>query len=110
MAFLWGALGGALMELLRWWKLRESLSLPVYMSSPLYWVTTFAMIIAGGFVAWAYSSGNSHAIELINLGAATPAIIGALAKNPKDTGENESKSFDGSTTSSNAFQRFLSFG
>jgi len=109
-AFFWGLLGGALMELLRWYKLRESLSLPVYSRTPLYWATTFAMIVAGGLVAWAYSSGTSNAIELMNLGAATPAIVGALAKNPKDKGDDETKNFDGSTDASTPFRRFLSFG
>ena len=46
--FICGCLGGALMELLRWWKIREAQAFPHYARKPGYWLITILMIIAGG--------------------------------------------------------------
>jgi hypothetical protein len=46
-----GAFGVALLEVLRWWKLREASVLPAYGMSPTYWAITIAMVCAGGLLA-----------------------------------------------------------
>jgi hypothetical protein len=74
-----GMLGGALVELLRWWKLRDSDNFPVYARKIGYWVITLSMILAGGIIATLYGLDQSHAAALINLGASTPAILSALS-------------------------------
>ena len=74
-----GALGGTLVELLRWWKIREADRLPTYASKAGYWVITALMICAGGVMATLYGLDLNNAAALINIGASTPAIIGAVA-------------------------------
>jgi hypothetical protein len=74
-----GALGGALVELLRWWKIRESARFPIYAARAGYWVITGLMICAGGVMAILYGLDQHNAAALINIGASAPAIIGALA-------------------------------
>jgi hypothetical protein len=78
-----GALGGTLVELLRWWKIREADRLPSYASKAGYWVITALMICAGGVMATLYGLDQHHAAALINIGASTPAIIGAVATRPQ---------------------------
>lgn len=83
MIIVLGILGGALAELVRWFKLRESPNLPVYARSALYWTLTIIMIAAGGFVAWVYGEiGPLNALLAINVGASTPLIISGLVKTP----------------------------
>jgi hypothetical protein len=119
-AFGLGALGGALVELLRWWQLREVREFPVYTSKLGYWIITGLMIAAGGVVATLYGLGLSNPAALVNLGASTPAILGALAAKtgPRDralTGPGlGEKSFDEATTSdiqqSKLVRKFIAFG
>jgi hypothetical protein len=81
--FLVGAFGGSLVELLRWYKLKESASLPDYASRRMYWVLTVLMILAGGGLAALYGLGPINAVTVANLGASAPALIGALAAPPR---------------------------
>jgi hypothetical protein len=108
--FLFGCAGGAALELLRWWKLRESLDFPVYVRKVTYWCLTIAMIVAGGLIAIAYGTAATNAILAMNLGAATPAIIGALATQPKTTGEADARNFDGAAPARSRLRDFLAFG
>jgi hypothetical protein len=110
MIFLFGCAGGALLELLRWWKLRESPNFPVYARRPVYWLLTIAMIAAGGFIAAVYGPGPLSAVQAMNLGAAAPAIIGALAAKPSTGGMGGTRSFDGSTPLQSRIRQFLTFG
>jgi hypothetical protein len=80
--FALGMLGGLLVELLRWWRLRESSDFPKYAYSPWYWGLTVAMVLAGGLVTILYGLEETTAILPVNLGAGTPAIISALSKGP----------------------------
>lgn len=83
MIIVLGIAGGALAELVRWYKLRESPNLPVYIRSPLYWTVTILMIFAGGFVAYVYGEiGPLNALLAVNVGASTPLIITGLVITP----------------------------
>ena len=78
--FLCGAFGGVLAEILHWYQLRESPSLPTYARSPFYWGITIAMIAAGGVVAVLYGTEPHNAILVLQIGVSTPLIIKALAQ------------------------------
>ena len=82
--FVFGAFGGTIVEILRWWKLREAPELPLYAKSPFYWSITMVMILAGGIVATLYGLGARNVIMVVNLGASTPALIGAFATPQSD--------------------------
>ena len=73
--------GGAVIELFKWWQLRESANWPAYVSSPGYWVLTLLMIGAGGFLAVLYGTEEKQALLVLNVGISAPAIIRALAAN-----------------------------
>src|SRR5438046_1015235 len=77
--FLAGAFGGFLLEVLRWWRLREAMELPRYRTSLFYWTITAVMICTGGFIATLYGIETRSALMVVNLGASAPALIGALA-------------------------------
>lgn len=80
-----GIVGGLLAELLRWYKLRDSPSLPVYLKSRRYWIVTILMIFAGGFIAWLYGEiGSLNAILAVNVGASAPLILAGLLKTPPE--------------------------
>ena len=106
--FLWGCGGGAALELLRWWKLRESDQFPRYARHWTYWLLTVAMVLVGGFLATAYGTGPTTAVLALNIGAAAPAIIGALAATPS-TPAIEGRSFDGTRKNVSPLRRFLAF-
>ncbi len=109
--FLFGCLGGIAIELLRWWKLRESIEFPIYARKWTYWCLTIAMILAGGLIAVAYGTDPKSALLAMNLGASTPAIIGTLAAQSAQskTGANE-KSFSGPGPGRNRLRNFIAFG
>jgi len=73
-----GCAGGLLAELLHWWNLRESPQLPGYINSAFYWLITFGMIFAGGFVAWIYFGEKADAIVAVHVGISTPLILQKL--------------------------------
>ena len=78
--FLAGAAGGVFVELLRWWKLRESPIIPDHARSLLYWSVTLLMIVAGGVLAVLYGTSDpKNVLMVVNVGASAPALIGALA-------------------------------
>jgi len=119
--FALGALGGCLVELLRWWKLREATGYPVYTKKPGYWVITILMIAAGGVTATMYGLNSSNAAALVNIGASTPAILGALASKAESTAASDpspsglgEKSFKGSGVPGVAYselvRKFIAFG
>ena len=69
---------GAFAELLGWFKLRQQI--PSVPSGFSYWIITGLMILAGGVMVVAYLRSNIPLNPLlsINVGAATPLIIGSL--------------------------------
>ena len=66
------------------------------------------MILAGGAIAIAYGTSPRNALLAMNIGAATPAIIGTLATQPRS--DKNLLSFDGSTPRGNRVRNFLAFG
>lgn len=84
MVFTWtvfgaGILGGALAELLKWYQLRESANPPTYLHSPLYWVVTALMALAGGALASVNNGGSTSPLLALNLGISAPLILKGLA-------------------------------
>lgn len=75
--------GGALIEIVKWYGLRESENWPHYVKRKSYWAITAAMILAGGLLATLYGTKNVQAILALNIGAAAPAIIRAFGKPPE---------------------------
>jgi hypothetical protein len=88
--FLFGIIGGALAEMLKWWQLREAPTPPAYLKSGFYWVITGIMTLVGGLLALAYSVDASKPLLAVNLGVSAPLILKGLAsatpvKSPADT-------------------------
>jgi hypothetical protein len=101
-----GACGGILIELLRWWKIRENKRLPTYARSKFYWLVTFAMVLAGGGLAILYGYAEPrNALIVLNLGASAPALLGALAA----PGAEERITRGGSISGGQALRRFIGF-
>lgn len=118
--FALGVLGGVLVELVRWWKLREATEYPLYVRKFGYWAITLLMIAAGGITATLYGLDTSNAAALVNIGASTPAILGALASKPARSAAPEpgpsgldERSFRGAgqgVAHAELLRRFLAFG
>ncbi len=86
--FFFGAVGGALGELLGLFRLRHQVgqALPAYLTSWFYWIVTITMIAAGGVLVVIYirSGITLQPIIAVNVGASAPLIIAALvAQTPK---------------------------
>ena len=86
--FLCGVFGGFLGELLKWYNLRTSQNLPIYIKSPFYWIITILIILSGGLLAILYGYQNVNAILAVNIGLSCPLIIRALASNSINMSEN----------------------
>ena len=85
-----GLAGGALAELLHWWNLREDKQLPDYAKSPMYWIITAGMILAGAFVTWIYFGQNAEAIVALHVGISTPLILQKLVTSIPEAGGSRS--------------------
>jgi hypothetical protein len=114
--FLAGAFGGLLIEILRWWKLRDAPELPAYRKSLFYWMITMVMICVGGVLATLYGIDDRNALMVVNLGASAPALVGAFAS-PGAIKESEGRRVTRSDRGelpidhrSHDIQKFLSFG
>jgi len=84
-AFAYGVGGGAAVELLKWWRLREELmekGVPDWSRSPLYWVITLVMVLAGGGLVFIHMRSGAvlTALLALQVGASTPLILTGIAR------------------------------
>jgi hypothetical protein len=79
MSFLFGIIGGALGELLKWYALRESPNLPAYLRSPFYWVITVLMVLAGGVLVLVQGVSPDNPWLAVNVGLTAPLILKGFA-------------------------------
>jgi hypothetical protein len=79
MSFLFGVIGGALGELLKWYSLRESPNLPAYIRSPFYWIVTVLMMLAGGGLVLIQGVAPENPWLAINVGITAPLILKGFA-------------------------------
>jgi hypothetical protein len=77
--FLYGVIGGALAEVLKWWQLRETPTPPAYLKSGFYWVITGIMTLVGGVLALVYGVDASKPVLALNIGVSAPLILKGLA-------------------------------
>lgn len=82
--FAWGFLGSLAVEVVTLFRLLQRADaptvLPARYRSPLYWVVRLALAAVGGGLAVAYDIANP--ILAANIGAATPAIVMTLTRDP----------------------------
>jgi hypothetical protein len=108
-----GASGAVMLEILRWWKLRDPSELPAYRTSLFYWGITIVMICAGGLLATFYGLEVRNALMVANVGASAPALIGSLATAGSKKEERRTRSVDPAARSRAKYEltrRFLAFG
>jgi hypothetical protein len=94
--FVWGCLGAALPELLHWRRISKRGRFPQYGRSPLYWVMTATLLLAGGAVAAGISPNGSSPVQLLLLGVAGPQLLLTASqtltlKKQESTGTNPDK-------------------
>lgn len=80
-----GSVGGSLGEILKWWHIREEIQekgVPDWSRSKAYWIITFLMVAAGGFMVFVYmKSGTTlNPVVAVHIGAATPLIISGIVR------------------------------
>jgi H+/Cl- antiporter ClcA len=83
---IFGIVGGALVELLKHYRLAQESPgpLPDKFKGGYYWTVTIAMILAGGIFTLTYKltgSGLNPILDM-NIGASAPLIIGSFAAKP----------------------------
>ena len=80
--WLWGAVGGAVAEVLRWYQMRETLyeGMPHWAADWKYWVVTVLMIGVGSVLVLMHQdSGTQMTSTLaVNVGASAPLFVSAL--------------------------------
>ena len=79
-----GVLGGALAELLKWWRIRHVLhnGMPKWARSWGYWIVTALMALTGGLLAFLYASSDVEMTPIlaVNLGITAPLFLQSLAQ------------------------------
>lgn len=79
-----GLSGGIANEILHWWGLRENPQLPEYARRPVYWITTLAMTLLGGGLAWLQLGAHADGLIAFQIGLAAPMVLQKLAKTAPD--------------------------
>jgi hypothetical protein len=82
--FIWALIGGAIAELMKWWRLfnADNVSpqkLEEYKKGPVYWIVTILMVIAGGLLAVAQKIDPANPLLALNVGLSAPLILQGLA-------------------------------
>lgn len=88
--WVWGFLGGLAAEFLQWYNLRTSLAFPAYLRSPLYWLLTVLMAIAGGVLATLYINNITEGRQRLlafHIGVSAPLILALLVQSTPSTVE-----------------------
>ena len=89
-----GMLGGLAIEILKWYKLRESSEFPHYVNNISYWLITMVMITLGGVIACLYGTVNRDPISVVQLGASTPALLGVfMSKTSSKESDDQERAF-----------------
>jgi hypothetical protein len=79
-AFVFGALGSMLVEVVKVLGYFQRGRFPDRYSSKLFWVTRAALVLGAGVIALAHEVQTK--VLAIHLGVATPLILQALARTP----------------------------
>ena len=110
--FLCGAFGAFLVELLKWYRIRENKVLPHYSKSLIYWIITLLFALSGGILAALYGIKEVHAVLAINIGVSAPLIIGNLCRTipTKEKSENENSDSIGTKNSIDDYDRYFNIG
>ena len=108
--FLCGGFGAFLVELLKWYRIRENKVFPHYSKSLKYWIITLLFVLSGGVLATLYGINDIHALLAINIGASSPLIIDNLSRTipAKEKSVNET-SID-TKNSTNDYDKYLNIG
>ena len=77
-SFLWGAVGGAAPEVLRWFKIASTGAQPPHLDWIFYGVFLFFYIVVAGAVAVAFNPDSPW--KGLWVGASLPAIIAVLVQ------------------------------
>lgn len=104
--FIWGFVGSAMVEIVNVYGYFNNgePSLPPRYLKPAFWVVRFLLAVTAGGLALAY--GIQKPILAINIGAATPLIVQALAKStPDDIAETDKDLLPNQANSADAENR-----
>lgn len=77
--FLCACFGSILIEVLKWYQIKDSPNLPIYATSPFYWSVSAVMVLCSGALAILYGVTPRSAIMVLNIGGSAPLIIKSLA-------------------------------
>ena len=80
--WLWGAVGGVVAEVLRWYRVRETLyeGMPHWAADWKYWVVTVLMIGVGSLLVLMHQDSGTRMTPTlaVNVGASAPLFVSAL--------------------------------
>lgn len=77
--FFAGLAGGCLLELVHWYAILKNGRLPDYGKSPLYWIVSALMAVAGGGLAVLYFGERAEGIVALHVGLSAPLILQKLS-------------------------------
>src|SRR5258706_3775242 len=86
--FLWGVAGPVLMELVKIAGWRDLRKVTIGYTNPIYIVSTVALLILGGVVAWLNGTDHVPVMRAVQLGIGAPAILAGYATASRKPGSN----------------------
>jgi len=87
---IWGAVGGALPDIIRIIKNRYG-KFPEYLKSPIFWIGFILLVALGGFVAWLGDAKDIKAA--LAFGYAGPEFVSRLFGKTVDQEDRGTKEF-----------------